>query len=461
MAKMWDVTTYPLWHGAASMSYILSAAGPAEVLVRGEGSWVVDHAGRRFLDARAGVANMMLGYSRHDIVEAITRQASELPFVCTLRYERPAQVTVDYAQALVNAAPEALTRVRFTHTGSSAVEAALLMARRYHRNLGNPDKTVIVSLQGTYHGSTFLTMAAGGLQSLHDAFGPMPAGFHHVPPPQPETCLTCQGQNVGGATCVDPMMAELATIGVDRVAAIVIEPVRGGSGISLPAHYLRTLRMFCEQNDIILIFDEILSGFGRMGPMFAAEISGIIPDIMCLSKGITSGYAALGAVLCNDRVYEAFDGTDRLPFTHGSSTDAHPISCAAGLAVLNIYQTENILKQGLRMGTRLCSGLVDGLAGVSYINAIRQLGGFVAVDLLNAEGYPASMITLKHLQAQCERRNVLVDYTHNLMMVMPPLTATEEDVDMVATTISEVIAQFREDNIEISSLRPPNVSGRR
>jgi adenosylmethionine-8-amino-7-oxononanoate aminotransferase len=443
------------------MSYILGAAGPTEVLVRGEGSWVVDRTGRRFLDARAGIANMMLGYSRHDVVEAMTRQALELPFVCTFRYERPAQVTVDYAQALVDAAPATLTRVRFTHTGSSAVEAALLMARLYHRNLGRPDKTVIVGLQDSYHGSTLMTMAAGGFPTLHDAFGPMPEGFCHVPAPQPGTCPACQGGGLGDAPCADAMFAELTAVGADRVAAVIVEPVRNINGTGLPAHYLHALREFCNQNNILLIFDEVFSGFGRMGPMFAAEISGITPDIMCLSKGITSGYAALGAVLCNDRVYEAFDGAGRLPFTHGSSTDAHPISCAAGIAVLNAYRTEDILERGLRMGARLRAGLADRLAGVDQVHAIRQIGGYIAVDLLDAEGHPAPMVSLKHLQAQCERRNLLIDYSPNNMMVIPPLVMTDEDVDFAAATIAEAITVFREDDIDISTLRPPSVSGRR
>lgn len=460
MIETWDARTYPLWHGLAPMSYILGVAGPAEVLVSGEGSWVVDRTGRRFLDARAGIANMMLGYSRHDVVEAMTHQALELPFVCTFRHERPAQVTVDYAQALVDAAPAALTRVRFTHTGSSAVESALLMVRLYHRNLGRPEKVVVVGLQGSYHGSTLMTMAAGGYPMLHDAFGPMPEGFRHVPPPRPEICPACQGVGVNDATCADPMFAELAAIGTDRVAAIVVEPVRG-VGIGLPAHYLQALRKFCDRKDIVLIFDEVLSGFGRMCPMFAAEMSGITPDIMCLSKGITSGYAALGAVLCSDRVYEAFDGSGRLPFTHGSSTDAHPVSCAAGLAVLNAYRSEDILERGLRMGTRLRSGLADRLAGVDRLQGIRQLGGFIAIDLLDADGHPASIVSLRHLQAQCERRNVLVDYSSDFLALFPPLTTTDEDVDVAAASIAEAIALFREDDIDTSTLRPPSVSGRR
>jgi adenosylmethionine-8-amino-7-oxononanoate aminotransferase len=458
--EKWDAHTYPLWHGLAPMSYILSAAGPAEVLVGGEGSWVVDRTGRRFLDARAGIANMMLGYSRHDVVEAMTRQAMRLPFVCTFRYERPAQVIVDYAQALVDAAPATLTRVRFTHTGSSAVESALLMARLYHRNLGRPGKVAVVGLQGGYHGSTLMTMAAGGYPTLHDAFGPMPEGFHHVPPPQPGTCPTCQG-GVDGAICANPMFAELAAIGTDRVAAIIVEPVMGLTGIGLPAHYLRALRNFCDRENIVLIFDEVLSGFGRMGPMFAAEISGIAPDIMCLSKGTTSGYATLGAVLCNDRIYEAFDGSGRLPFTHGSSTDSHPISCAAGLAVLNAYRAEDILEQGLRMGTRLRAGLADHLTGVDRVRGIRQLGSFIAIDLLDADGQPASIVSLRHLQAQCERRNVLIDYMPDFLMLFPPLTTTDEDVEVAVASVAETIALFREHDIDASTLRPPSVSGRR
>jgi adenosylmethionine-8-amino-7-oxononanoate aminotransferase len=459
--EKWDAATYPFWHGSAPMSHVLGVAGPAEVLVSGDGSWVVDRGGRRFLDARAGIANMMLGYSRSDIVAAMNKQALELPFVCTFRYERPAGVIVDYARSLVAVAPSSLTRVRFTHTGSAAVESALLMARCYHRNLGHPDKVAIIGLAGSYHGSTLMTMAAAGQPYLHDAFGPMPEGFHHVPPPAAGACGECLGTDVAGPNCVDDVFERIAAIGPERVAAIIVEPIKGLSGVPLPSHYLKALRELCSRHDILMIFDEVFSGFGRMGPMFVTEQVGVEPDIMCLSKGVTSGYAALGAVLTTDPVYQAFDRPGLPPFSHGSSTDAHPISCAAGLAVLGAYATEEIVTRGRRMGDRLSSLLAEGLAGNAAVGGIRHVGGFVAIDLVDEDGKPASMTVMRHLQAECESRGLFIDYTPEIVMLVPPLTSTDGDIDRIVGTVAETVGATRESDIDTSLLRPPSVSGRR
>ena len=409
MAERWDPTTYPLWHGFAPMSAILSAFGPDEMFVRGDGVTVVDRAGRRYLDARSGIANMMLGYSRADIVARMHRQALELPFVCTMRYERPAPVIVEYAQALVDATAFAnLRRVRFTHTGTAATEAALLMARQYHRNLRKPSKTITVSLVGAYHGTSLMAMAASGQPGLHGLFEPMPAGFVHVASPDSASCPVCAGQAVGGPSCADPLITRLDQLGPDNVAAVILEPVSALRGIALPTHYLSTIRDYCTRHGILLIFDEVFSGFGRMGPMFACELSGVSPDIMCLSKGITAGYAALGAVLTTNEVYQAFDGPERVFFVHGSSTDAHPIACAAALATIEAYRSEDVVR-GSRMGARLHGLLAASLAGCRLIAALHTTGPYIALFIAGVRQPHELMGVMRQIQTACEKRGVLVD----------------------------------------------------
>lgn len=457
---MWDIAEYPFWHGSAPMSYILSVAGPDEMFTRGEGCWLVDHGGRRFLDARAGIANMILGYGRHDIADAMHRQALELPFVCTLRYDRPAPATVEYAGALAAAAPAALTRVRFTHTGSSAVEAALLMARRYQANHGRPERFHIVSLAGSFHGSTLMTMAASGQPTLHSAFAPMPDGFHYAPAPEPEKCSTCRSDASQPATCADGMLDVLAEIGPQQVAAVLLEPVCGLSGVPLPSHYLAAVADYCARHEILLIFDEVFSGLGRMGPMFAAEISGVSPDIMCLSKTLTAGYAPLGAVLATDRVYSAFIRPGRA-FGHGSSTDAHPMACAAGLATLEAIRREGLIDEGSRMGSRLGTALARELSGYELVREVRSLGAFVAIELNAFTDFMTMMMAKRHMQAECERRGVLIDYTPAIIMLAPPYVLSDDDSDLLTETVAAVLREFKEEVLRTANIRPPSVSGRR
>jgi adenosylmethionine-8-amino-7-oxononanoate aminotransferase len=442
MIERWDAATYPLWHGFAPMGAILSTAGPGEMFVRGDGAWVIDRNGRRYLDARSGIANMMLGYSRRDIVERMHRQAIELPFVCTMRYDRPAPVVVEFAQVLTDAAAFAnLRRVRFTQTGTAATEAALLMARQYHRNLRRQQKTVTVSVEGGYHGTSLMAMAASGQPGMHGLFAPMPEGFVHLAPPDIAGCPICAGKATSGPSCVDPFLAGIEKVGPEKVAAVIVEAVNALNGVALPSHFLRTLREFCTRHDILLIVDEVFSGFGRMGPMFACELSGVSPDIMCLSKGITAGYAGLGAVLATNEVYQAFDGPDRVFFVHGSSTDGHPIACAAGLATMEAYRREDVLARGSRMGTRLHSLLTGLLADCSSIAAVRATGSYIALDMVGAHQPNEPMEGMREIQIACENRGVLIDFTPDILMLVPPLVLTEDECQFLAESVVGAIRE--------------------
>ncbi len=428
---------------------------------RGDGCWLIDARGRRYLDARSGVGNMALGYSRRDVAEAMYRQALDLPFVCTMRWERAIPIAVDYARALVDATPPGLTRVRFTHTGSSAVESALLMARTYQRNVGRRRKQTVVALAGSYHGSTMMTMAAGGQRILHRFFGPMPAGFEHIEPPKPSTCSACRGGVVGEAACVREVECAIDRIDPRRVAAVIVEPVKGISGAPLPSHYLRGLRDLCSRHDILLIFDEVFTGFGRMGTLFAAELSGVTPDIMCLAKAITAGYAALGAVVAADHVYQAFNGPSSSSFPHASSTDAHPVACAAALATLQAFGRENVVATGRTMGERLRDELDRRLERSPRLAAARATGAYIALDLLGLDGRPATMTMKRYIEARCRDRGVLIDYTPDTLMLVPPLVLTTEEADVIAETVASVVLDLDEEDIDERALRPATLRGHR
>ncbi|MFG3252560.1 aspartate aminotransferase family protein [Streptomyces sp. NPDC048172] len=425
----WDRQSYALWHGTSPTSTILDRSGPEDMWVRGEGSWLTDAAGRRALDARAGVGNVLLGYGRDDIVEAMSRQARELPYVCMVRSELPAPVTVELAGELADIAPRGLDRVRFCHTGGAAVESAVLMARSYHRNTGHRDRRLVVGLRDSYHGSPMAAMAASGQRIMHWLHGPMPDGFHHLPEPEADA---------SGADLV----ARLDELGPERVAALILEPVKGLNGQPLPTPYLRAAREYCTKNGILLIFDEAFTGFGRMGEMFAAGLSGVSPDLMCLAKGITAGYAALGAVLATEEIHRAFD-TDSTVFAHASTTDGHPVACAAALAAIRAYRSEDLVARGRDLG-RLLRDRLDGLLdGAPAFGGVRAVGAYVAIDLVDGDGRPLPMADRRRLEAACRRQELLVHYTPDTVVLMPPLTMTSEEAEFAARRFTGVVSALR------------------
>ncbi|MEU0399869.1 aminotransferase class III-fold pyridoxal phosphate-dependent enzyme [Streptomyces sp. NPDC006197] len=421
----WDRDTYALWHGTVPTSTILDRSGPQDLWVRGEGSWLIDASGRRALDARAGVGNMVLGYGRADVVEAMSRQARELPYVCAVRWELPAPVVVELAQELTAVAPSGLDRVRFCHTGGAAVESAIMMARSYHRNNGRRDKRLVVGLRDSYHGTPMAAMAASGQRMMHWVFGPMPEGFHHLPEPTDDS----------GAE----LAAQLDELGPERIAALIVEPVKGRNGQPLPDAYLRAAREYCTKNDILLIFDEAFTGYGRMGEMFAAGISGVSPDIMCLAKGITAGYSALGALLATERIYQAFDSSSTV-FAHQSTTDGHPVACAAALATLRAFAAEDLVANGRVLGRLLGDRVNDLLKGTPAFGGVRVVGAYVGIDLVDQDGNPLSMRARSDLESACRREGLLIHYTPDTVVLMPPLTMTTEEADFAAQTFAGVVS---------------------
>jgi adenosylmethionine-8-amino-7-oxononanoate aminotransferase len=410
-----DPDTHPFWHGFAPMHFVLREAGPRDMWVRGEGPWLVDARGDRYLDARSGIGNMALGYGREDIASAIHRQALELPFVCTMRWERAVPVAVDYSRALVDAAPPGLTRVRFTHTGSAAVESALLMARNYHRNLGRRRKRILVSLEGSYHGSTMMAMAASGQRILHRFFGPMPEGFAYLPVPDPAATTVSIGD-------LDP----------DEVAAVIVEPVKGLSGVPLPSAYLQALREFCTRHDILLIFDEVFTGFGRTGTMFASELGNVVPDIVALSKALTGGTLPLAATVATAKIFDAFWSDDpKKALMHGPTYMANALGCAAANASLDLFETEPRLKQVAGIAAALAEGLAP-CRGVRGVKDVRVQGAIGVVELDRIDNLDA-------MRARFIELGVFVRPIGNVIYLTPAFTISADELTVLISAVVKVV----------------------
>lgn len=430
-----DHAAYPLWHQQSKMYQRLNRSSPTQLLVRGEGCWVEDLAGRRFLDGRSGACNMQLGYSRGDIVEAMVRQAGELPFSCVIRYDQPALTTVRYAAELVAAAPEGLTRVRFTHMGSASVENALHMSRMYHMNTGHPERTWIVSLRHSFHGSTYMTLAASGDDYVEKVVPVPPPHLARTPIPDFDDCPDCGGDPTRTGDCTASLRETLSLIGADQVAAFIVEPMMEGTVLPMTAHFLSRVRDLSRELGFLVIYDEVTTGFGRLGTLFGANHFGVSPDILCSAKGITAGYAPLGAVLVSEDVYQAFNQETGLHFPNGSSSDGHPVSCAAASVALRAMHAEDVFANARERGAQALAGLRGALADNPVVDGIRGVGLLFGMELRQQEGGPSIFDVTRRIHAACNSLGVLIQHGGRFLVIYPPLIIDERETDILVDRV--------------------------
>ncbi|MEO3754175.1 aminotransferase class III-fold pyridoxal phosphate-dependent enzyme [Streptomyces sp. B6B3] len=437
----WDHAAYPLWHGQAKMWQRLDRSHPDNVLVRAEGCWVEDLAGRRYLDARSGACNMQLGYSRPDIVAAMVDQARQLPFSCVIRYNQPALATVRYAAELVAAAPPSLTRVRFTHMGSASVENALHMARLYQINVGAPERTWIVSLRNSFHGSTYLTLAASGDDFVEKVVPVPPPHLAKTPVPAFDDCPGCTGDPARTGDCTAQLRTTLDQIGPEQVAAFIVEPMMEGPVQPMTRHFLQRLRELSKATGFLVIYDEVTTGFGRLGALFGADHFGVEPDILCSAKGITAGYAPLGAVLVTEDVYQAFNQRGAgLHFPNGSSSDGHPVSCAAASAALRAMLSEGVFENARERGAQAVAGLRQALDGNPHVGAIRGVGLLLGFELVGQEGGPPPGAIAQRVQAACNEHGVLVQHGGEHIVIYPPLVIDDREIEILVDRVARGLA---------------------
>ncbi|TDV57432.1 aspartate aminotransferase family protein [Actinophytocola oryzae] len=430
-----DHAAYPLWHGQSKMRQRLDRSDPTHLLVRGDGCWVEDIAGRRYLDARSGACNMALGYSRVDIVDAMAKQAAELPFSCVIRYDQPALTTVRYAAELVAAAPPGLTRVRFTHMGSASVENALHMSRLYHLNAGQPERTWIISLRYSFHGSTYLTLAASGDDFVEKVVPVPPPHLARTPVPAFADCPGCTGDPTKTGDCTAALRATVDGIGAGQVAAFIVEPMMEGPVQPMTRHFLESVRDLARKLGFLVIYDEVTTGFGRLGALFGATHFGVSPDILCSAKGITAGYAPLGAVLVAEHVYQAFDQETGIHFPNGSSSDGHPVSCAAASVALRAMYAENVFENARERGAQAVAGLREGLADNPAVGPIRGVGLLFGFELLQLDGAPSVYETTRRIQAACMELGVLVQHGGEYIVIYPPLVIDERETEILVDRV--------------------------
>jgi adenosylmethionine-8-amino-7-oxononanoate aminotransferase len=390
------------------------------VVIEGaEGTDLIDTDGRRYIDGVSSLWCNVHGHRHPLIDEAIRAQLDRVAHSTMLGLTHPA--AAELAARLVDLAPPGLERVFYSESGSTAVEIALKMAFQYWRQSGADARTSFVTLDGAYHGDTLGSVSVGGIDLFHGAFGPLLFDAHRVAP--------------GDAEALERVL-DLHT---SEIAAVVVEPlVQGASGIRVqPPGFLRRVRELCDAHGLLLICDEVATGFGRTGTMFACEQERVSPDLLCLGKGLTGGYLPLAATLATERVYEGFLGAaeDGRTFFHGHTFTGNPLGCAAALASLEVFDRESTLLR-LQPKIRMLGELLEDVAAMEQVGEVRGRGFMVGIDLGDHD--PALKVGHR-VVVEARARGVIVRPLGDVVVLMPPLSISKADLRRLVAVVAEAI----------------------
>jgi adenosylmethionine-8-amino-7-oxononanoate aminotransferase len=403
------------------------------LIVAGRGCEVTDSRGHRYIDARSGQFNATLGYGHPRVLAAIEAQARDLMTYTLLGASN--QPAVQLATRLAERLGEPLTRTFFCNSGSEATEAAVKIVRMYHGLVGQPDRILVLSLADGYHGTTLAAVGMSASPVAWAGCGPLPGGFGTVPTPRCPDCAA--GTEHERCEVPGPQALEdtILAHGAEQVAAFIVEPVLGVGGIiPLPAGYLRGVREICDRHGVLLIVDEVTTGFGRTGAWFAHQRDGIRPDLVTTAKGLTGGYLPLAAVTTTPAIADVFAGDPMLGgFRHGHTTSGHGIAAAAALAVLQVIEDDGLVDNAAAVGGRLCAQLVERLAGQDGVRDVRGVGLFAGIEFDSFER--AAMVV-----AACRRNGVIVRSEGPVVSVAPPLIVTDSLVDRIVDALDAAVA---------------------
>jgi taurine-pyruvate aminotransferase len=442
-----DLDLKHLWHGNLQHRN-LEAHPPLEV-ASADGCYVFDAEGRRYLDGMAGLFCVNVGYGRKEIVDAVAAQMAQLAYYPLTQSHGPA---ARLAARIADLLPRGLGRVFFSNSGSEAVETALKMARQCARRMHpGENRYKIIARHRGYHGFTMGALSATGQSPRRAAFEPLVPGFLHVAPPDHYRCSFCSSQPACTLACADEIDRVIRMEGPETVAAVIAEPVIGGGGIfPAPEGYLERLRAICDRYKVLLILDEVITGFGRTGKLFGFEHSAIQPDILTFAKGLTSAYLPLGATVASERIFETFQGEpgSDLKFTQVSTFGGHPSSCAAGLANLEILTSERLWENSAEVGAYL----LEKLRAIqsSWIGEIRGRGLLIGMEIVtDADKTPLSEARMVQLQREIREAGVLVGRNNdsvpgyaNVLILSPPLTLTRIQADTIASAVEKTLQRL-------------------
>ncbi len=431
------------------INYRAHEARGVTVLESASGAFLRDAAGNELLDAFSGLWCVNVGYGQESIVEAATAQMRKLPYA-TSYFHFGSEPAIELAQKLASVAPASLQHVYFTLGGSDAVDSAIRFITHYFNATGRPSKKHIIALQRGYHGSSSMGAGLTALPAFHRNFDlPLP-NQHHLPSPYAYRSNFADDAALIAAS-VAALEAKVAELGADNVAAFFCEPIQGSGGVIVPpVGWLKAMRESCRKLGILFVADEVITGFGRTGPLFACQGENVEPDLMTVAKGLTAGYAPMGAVLMSDEIYQGIaDGDAEAIVGHGHTYSAHPVSAAIGLEVLRLYHEGGLLANGVARAPRFARGL-DALLEHPLVGDSRHRGLLGALELVTnkdskAQFDPALKLSERIATAAYENRLIFRAFGDNILGFAPALSYTESDFDMMferlEKTLDDVLAQ--------------------
>jgi adenosylmethionine-8-amino-7-oxononanoate aminotransferase len=418
------------------------------VIDHAEGVWVWTEKGKKLMDAFAGLAVVNVGHGRREIAEAIAEQTVRLAYYPTTRQfsNRPA---AELASKLATLTPGDLRYSFFAVSGSEANERSMQIARQYWLAKGKTAKHKVISFEGGYHGATMGTFAVCGLPQLAAAYAPLQVpGFAKVKPPHPfrdrGTGTDAELIARRGAELREAILRE----GPDTVSAVILEPVLSSGGFIMPPiGWLRAVRAICDELDVLMIADEVITGFGRTGRWFACEHDGVVPDLMSVAKGITSGYIPLSASIARPHLADAFPAGSTQENVHPNTYAAHPVACAAALATIRIMEQDKLVENAEVRGQRLLAGLQGTLGRSPIVGEVRGRGLLVCVDLVDPDGSGKSLDpkTVAELDRKAWDRGAIVYARGNVLRLAPPLCITGAEVDELVGMVTDSVNELARD----------------
>jgi beta-alanine--pyruvate transaminase len=394
--------------------------------------------GRKVLDGFAGLWCVNAGHCRPKITEAIRHQAGELDYAPAFQMGHP--LAFEFANRLIDIAPKGMDHVFFTNSGSEAVETALKMALAYHRVKGDGSRFRLIGRERGYHGVNFGGISVGGIVSNRKMFGTLLTGVDHLPHTHlPEKNAFTRGEPEHGGDLANELERIVTLHDASTIAAVIVEPVAGSTGVLIPPKgYLKRLREICDKHGILLIFDEVITGFGRLGTPFAADYFDVMPDMITTAKGITNGVIPMGAVFVKKEIHDAFmSGPEYLiEFFHGYTYSGNPVACAAGLGTLDTYKDEGLLTRGAELAPYWEDAL-HSLRGEPHVIDIRNIGLIGAIELQPLAGQPTRRAFSAFVKAF--ERGALIRTTGDIIALSPPLIITKGQINELIDHVRDVL----------------------
>ena len=430
---------YRLWNPFTQMQDFLGSQ--LLIVERGEGPYLFDQRGKQYLNLTSCLWNAPLGLSCTEVVEAIGAQLENLGYSTLFRAShRPA---INLANRIAHITPDGLSRVFLTSNGSESVETAIKMVRQFFSRKGS-GKYKVISLERAYHGVSYGALAASGSPGDKAGFEPMPEGFIQVPAPYSRDARSPEAAAAIAASAAQELEKTILAEGPETVAMFLIEPVQGFGGVIIPTQaYFDAITETCRKYDVKLVLDEVTTGFGRTGRMFAAENWGLKPDVMCLGKALGAGYFPVGATVASEEIWNAFQGRasgDKL--NHGSTNAGHPGACAAALAAIDIYTRDDLISRAKSNGEHFLESLKE-LAALSIVDDVRGIGMMFAIDLVRdgTTREPLDEAAMTRIITGCFANGLWVHLAGSRILLLPPFIMDAPLLDEAYTKLKKVLTK--------------------